>query len=46
MSGYVSADKVAEVASTNQFFDFVLERLAFVCSVAVVSMIAAVLGHV
>jgi len=39
-------DKVAEVASANQFFDFVLERLAFVYSVVVVFVIAVVLGHV
>jgi len=46
MWGYVSTDKAAEVANANQFFDSVLERLAFVCSVVVVSVIAVVLDHV
>jgi len=34
------------MAITNQFFDFILERLAFICSVAIVFMVAVVLGHV
>jgi len=39
-------DKKAEVAGTNQFFYFILERLAFIGGVVVVSMIFAVLGHI
>jgi len=30
----------------NQFFNFILECFAFVGGVAIVSMVAAVLGHV
>ena len=42
----LSADKTAEVANVNQFFNFILERFAFVCSVAVISVVSIVLGHV
>jgi len=42
----VSVDKAAKMASTNQFFNFILECFTFLCGVVVVSMIAAVFSHV
>ena len=39
-------DKMAKVASANQFFDFVLERFAFVCSVTIIFVVSTILGHV
>jgi len=42
----VSADEAVEVASTNQFFNLVLECFAFLCGVVVVSVIAAIFSHV
>jgi len=42
----VSADEVAKVANTNQFFNRVLECFAFLCGVVVVSVIAAICIHV
>ena len=41
-----SADKTAEMVSTNQFFNFILECFTFLCGVVVISMIAAVFSHV
>jgi len=38
----ISVDKVAEMASTNQFFNFILERFTFLYGIAMVSVIAAV----
>ena len=43
---FVSADEAGEMADTNQFFYFILECLAFVCGMTIVSVVAAVLGHV
>ena len=40
-----SAHKAAKVASTHQFFDFILECLTVLCSVAMVAVIAAVFSH-
>ena len=42
----LSADKAAKVASTHQFFNFILECFIVLCSVAMVAVIAAVFGHV
>ena len=42
----VSMDEATEVASTNQFFYFILECFAFVCSVAMVAVVTAIFGHV
>jgi len=42
----ISADKVAEMASTNQFLNFILECFTFLCGMAVVSVIATVFSHV
>ena len=42
----ISAEKVAEMASTNQFFNFILECFTFLCGMAVVSVIAIVFSHV
>jgi len=42
----VSANEVAEMASMNQFFNLVLECFAFVCGMAIVTVIATVFGHV
>ena len=44
--GSVPMDKATEMADANQFFDFILERFAFVCSVAIIFIVLAVLGHV
>ena len=41
-----SADKAAKVASTHQFFNFILECFTVLCSMAMVSVIAAVFSHV
>jgi len=42
----VSADEAAEMTSTNQFFNFILECFTFLCGVAVVSVIMAIFSHV
>jgi len=42
----IFSDKTTEVAGANQFFYFILKRLAFIGVVAIVSMIFAVLGHI
>jgi len=46
MRAFVSTDEAAEMANTNQFFYIILECIAFVGGVAIVSMVSAVLGHV
>jgi len=46
MGKFFSTDKAAEMNGANQFFDFILERFAFVGGVAIISVVAAVLGHV
>jgi len=38
--------EAAEMASTNQFFNLVLESFAFFCGVAIVLVIAAIFSHV
>jgi len=40
------ADETAKVASTDQFFYFILECFAFFCSVAMVVVVAVIFGHV
>jgi len=42
----ISADETVKVASTDQFFYFILECFAFFCSVAMVAVVAAIFGHV
>jgi len=42
----VSTDEAEKVASTDQFFYFVLECFAFFCSVAMVAVVKAIFGHV
>jgi len=41
-----SADKAGKVASTHQFFDFILECFTVFCSMAMVAVIAAIFDHV
>jgi len=42
----ISADEAAKVANTNQFFNFILECFAVLCSVAMVAVVAAIFGHI
>jgi len=42
----ISTDEATKVASTDQFFYFILECFAFFCSVAMVAVVAAIFGHV
>ena len=42
----ISTDEMAKVASTDQFFYFILECFAFFCSVPMVVVVAAIFGHV
>jgi len=42
----IPTDEAAKVAGAYQFFDFVLERFAFFCSMTVVAMVSTILGHV
>ena len=42
----ISADETAKVASTDQFFYFILKCFAFFCSVAMVAVVAAIFGHI
>ena len=42
----ISADEMAKVANTNPFFYFILECFAFLCSVAMVAVVAAIFGHI
>jgi len=42
----ISADETVKMASTDQFFYFILECFAFFCSVAMVAVVAVVFGHV
>jgi len=41
-----SVDKAAKVASTHQFFNFILECFTVLCGMAMVSVIAIVFSHV
>jgi len=42
----LSADEVAKMTSTDQFFYLILECFAFFCSVAMVAVVATILGHI
>jgi len=42
----VPTDEAVKVASTDQFFYFILECFAFFCSVAMVAVVTAIFGHV
>jgi len=42
----ISTDEAAKVTSTDQFFYFILECFAVFCSVAMVAMVSAILGHI
>jgi len=42
----ISTDEMVKVASTDQFFYFILECFAFFCSVAMVAVVAAIFGHI
>jgi len=42
----IFADETAKVASTDQFFYFILECFAFFYSVAMVAVVAAIFGHI
>jgi len=42
----ISTDEAAKVASTDQFFYFILECFTFFCSVAMVVVVAAIFGYV
>ena len=42
----VFPDEVAKMASTNQFFNLVLECFAFICGMAIVTVIATVFDYV
>ena len=42
----ISTDEAAKVTSTDQFFYFILECFVVFCSVAVVAVVAAILGHI
>ena len=42
----IPTDEAAKVASTDQFFDFILERFAFFRSGTMVAMVPTILGHV
>jgi len=42
----ISADEVAKVANTNQFFNFILECFGILCSVAMVAVVATIFGHI
>jgi len=38
--------EAAKVTSTNQFFNFILECFAVFCSVTMVTVVAAIFGHI
>ena len=42
----ISADETVKVTSTNQFFNFILECFAVLCSVAMIAVIATIFGHI
>ena len=42
----ISADEATKVTSTHQFFNFILEWFAVLCSVAMVAVIATIFGHI
>jgi len=42
----ISTDEAAKVTSTYQFFYFILDCFAVFCSVTMVAVVAAILGHI
>jgi len=42
----IPADETAKVANTDQFFYFILECFAVFCGVAMIAVVAAILGHI
>jgi len=42
----ISADEATKVTSTHQFFNFILECFAVLCSMAMVAVIAPIFGHI
>ena len=42
----VSTDEAAKVASTDQFFYFILECFAFFCNVTMVAVVVTIFGHI
>jgi len=42
----ISMDEAAKVTNTDQFFYLILECFAVFCSVAMVAVVATILGHI
>jgi len=42
----VSSEEAANMSSTDQFFYLILECFAVFCNVAMVAVVAAILGHI
>jgi len=42
----ISTDEAAKVTSMDQFFYFILECFVVFCSVAMVAVVAEILGHI
>ena len=42
----ISTDEAVKVTSTDQFFYLILEFFAIFCSVAMIAVVAAILGHI
>jgi len=42
----IFSNKATEMASTNQFFNFILECFTFLCVMAIVLVIATLFSHV
>jgi len=42
----IPADEKAKVASTDQFFYFILECFAVFCGVAMIAVVSAIFGHI
>ena len=42
----ISTDEAAKVTSTDQFFYFILECFAVFCSVAMITVVVEILGHI
>ena len=42
----ISTDEAAKVTNIDQFFYFILECFAVLCSVAMVAVVAVILGHI
>jgi len=42
----ISMDETAKVTNTDQFFYFILECFAVFCSVAMITVVVEILGHI